>query len=118
MKVKYKDKEIELHYSLRIYMIYENIMGETPAKEDYMTLVTLMFATLVGTLQRNREPIDIDYQGFLDWIDDNGGIKLLMEFSRWFSDEAMKQMDLIGEPEELEKKETVLDKKLKKNLSQ
>ena len=117
MKVKFNGKEIELRYSLRIFIIYENLMDGSEIKDDYLSLITLLYSTLVATLQYKREPINIDYQSFIDWIDDNGGIGLITEFTKWFNAQSATQMNLIGQPEDKqdEKEESVLDRRLKKS---
>lgn len=96
MIVRYNNEDLELRYSLRIYIIYENIMETSDIKEDYTTLLTLLYSTLVATLQYHRKKIDMDYQDFLDWVDDNGGIKLVTDFSTWFSKQAAIQMDMVN----------------------
>ena len=101
MVVKYKGEDLELRYTLRIYLIYENIMGKAVETTDYSTMVTLLYATLVATLQYQRKQIDLPYQDFLDWIDENGGLVLISKFGKWFAEQVNIQAELIGEPEKL-----------------
>ena len=92
MKIKIKDHEIELKYTLRSFTIYEQLTGSGLNFSDINTIeqiVTLFFANVLGSLQKSRQPLDITYDDLWDYIDDNGGNKVITEFSEWF----VKQME-------------------------
>ena len=87
MKIKIKDHEIELKYTLRSFTIYEQLTGSGLNFSDINTIeqiVTLFFANVLGSLQKARQPLDITYDDLWDYIDDNGGNKVITEFSEWF----------------------------------
>ncbi len=109
MKVNIKDQELELHYSLRIYIIYENMTDKTIEPEDFYKMtnvITLLYATIVASLQYYRQPASLDWNDYMDWIDNQGGEKILLEFSQWFvkESEAQKSMEPILTDGNLKKK--------------
>ena len=56
MKIKFRDKELDLHYSNRMFIIYENIMGKGVSFEEqsYTAVITLLYGALIGTLKYNN----------------------------------------------------------------
>lgn len=66
MKITYKDKEYELKYSFRALMIYENITNKSFQPKSLTDLITLFYSMMISS---TMEPID--YNEFLDWLDDN-----------------------------------------------
>lgn len=88
MKINIKGKELELHYSLRILINYEEITGKSLDMTDFNSfsnLSKLFYAAVLASLQYNRMPLDVSWEDFLDFIDDNDGIKLMSEFGNWFA---------------------------------
>ena len=98
MKIKINEKEYDLHYSLRIYMIYENVANKALDNSNLKIsdLILLFYAAVVATLQYNKADL-ISYLEFLDYIDDNGGEQLITEFGDWFSGQLMAQSKLQQE---------------------
>lgn len=85
MKIKIKEQELELHYSLRIYMFYENIMGHSIDMQtisSYTSLVVLFYSAILATLQYEHKNLDITYDEYMDWLDSQHNI--LADFASWF----------------------------------
>ena len=85
MKIKIKEQELELHYSLRIYMFYENIMGHSIDMQtisSYTSLVVLFYSAILATLQYEHKNLDITYDEYMDWLDSQHNI--LADFATWF----------------------------------
>lgn len=85
MKIKIKEQELELHYSLRIYMFYENIMGHSIDMQtisSYTSLVVLFYSSILATLQYEHKNLDISYDEYMDWLDSQHNI--LSDFASWF----------------------------------
>ena len=83
MKVLIKDQEIELKYSFRSLIVYEEIMGETltvpqTLKEILVLFYSVILSSAKGSLQ------DFTWDNFIDWLDDNPG--KTVEFSNWLKD--------------------------------
>lgn len=102
MIVKIKDRDVELKYSLRSIMLYENIQKKSFAPETTTDVLVFMFCVLVGS----DKDLQLDFNEFLDMIDDNPN--LVVEFSNWLVAETTKNNQLSPDDEK---------KKLKKDKS-
>ena len=87
MKIKIKGKEFELHYSMRMYILYENIMGQSlNAATQGMTtsMVILMYCAILASIQYHKLNISISYDEFMDWLDDQNP-SVFTNFADWFT---------------------------------
>ena len=107
MKVNIKGKELELHYSMRIYMVYETLTGKSISfSETYCsTLISLFYSAILATMQYNRMNLDLDWDSYMDWLDEQKP-DILNEFSEWF-------IQCVGVNTDLELEEDNQDKKAK-----
>lgn len=88
MKITIKNKELELHYSMRMYILYENITGKSLSFENmssYTSLIVLFYCAIIATIQRNRIDMTISYDEFMDWLDEQNGATIMKDFSDWFT---------------------------------
>ena len=71
MKVNIKGKELDLHYSMRIYMVYETLTGKSISfSETYCsTLISLLYSAILATMQYKRMNLDLDWDSYMDWLD-------------------------------------------------
>lgn len=122
MKIKLNEKEYELRYSFRMMMIYEQIAGKTLDWQHLTTqdLVILFYATVIATLQYNKNSTPLKYEDFLNWIDDNGSDMLLVEFANWYAEAVTHQAELVNpeifkEGKKLTKAEKELEDKAKED---
>ena len=85
MKVNIKGKELDLHYSMRIYLIYETITGNTLSLKDgsYTVSVNLFYSAILASMQHYHLDLDFEYNEYLDWLDEQG-IDLIKKFIEWF----------------------------------
>ena len=85
MKVNIKGKELELHYSMRIYLIYETITGKTLSLEtgSYTVSVNLFYSAILASMQHANLDLNFEYDEYLDWLDTQG-MDLIKEFIEWF----------------------------------
>lgn len=85
MKVKIKGKTLDLHYSMRIYLIYETITGKTLSLQNgsYTVSVNLLYSTILATMQHKHLDLNFEYDEYLDWLDKQG-MDLIKEFIEWF----------------------------------
>lgn len=99
MKIKIDNKELELHYSFRMALMYEQIQNKSIDLVNLKLedIVILFFAAVVSTLQYNKIANTMKYEDFLNWIDDNGGEKILLEFTNWYGEQVRRQYDLMPE---------------------
>lgn len=77
MKITYKDKEIELKYSFRALMIYENVVNKSFSPQSLTDIITFFYCVAISNLKEDT----IDFDEFVDWLDDNPGI--LNDFTQW-----------------------------------
>lgn len=113
MKVKIEDKEYDLRYSIRQFIIYENIYNKSFEIIDlsrYENLVTMVYAVIKSTLKYHKVDFDYTLDTLIDYIEDNGSDKFLIDFANWFIKEHEKAISLVNvdatdeEKEEMSKK--------------
>ena len=85
MKVNIKGKELDLYYSMRIYLIYETITGKTLSLEtgSYTVSVNLFYSAILASMQHSNLDLNFEYDEYLDWLDTQG-MDLIKEFIEWF----------------------------------
>lgn len=98
MKIKIEDREVELRYSFRALMLYENIQKKSFAPETTTDVLVFMFCCILGS----AKDIHLDFNTFLDMLDENPN--LVIEFSNWLTDEINKTNTLSPEDDDDEKK--------------
>lgn len=79
MKITINEKEIELKYSFRALMMYENINGNTYNGGGLTEAITLFYCIVVTS----SKDYSLDYDNFIDWLDENQDT--LKEFFTWIS---------------------------------
>ena len=116
MKLKYNNKELELVYSFRANVYFEQIQNKNIdfANLNANDVITLFYCYFLASLQKAKEPT-VDMLTFLDIIDDNGGEKCISEFGAWLIKVMQAQYEVIGSMsnEEQSPKEEVKSKKKK-----
>lgn len=104
MTVKIGDREVELKYSFRSLMLYENIQKKSFAPESTTDVLVYMFCVILGS----AKDIDLDFNAFLDIVDETPS--LVIEFSNWLTGEINKQNMLSPEDDSEEKKKVKMNK--------
>ena len=106
MTVNFNNKKLDLHYSYEVSVIYENM---TQHSIDYDKMTTqdyeiLFYGVLLSTLRYNKiGKMIISFVDFKNWVDDNGGTKLFVEFIKWYVDTVKAEFEMLkNEIEELE----------------
>lgn len=79
MNITINNKNIELKYSIRALMMYENIKEETFSPSNITNIVTFMYCIIVSSAKNYSITLD----EVLDAIDENNG--LLKEFTEWLA---------------------------------
>lgn len=113
------DTEYELHYSFRIYIMYETITGHNLDFGNLNTtdLLVLLYSSVLATFQYNKVEHTMKYEDFMNMIDDCGGEYLLTSFANWFVKKMQQQAELLQtDNEEKEDKKKSL-KKTKKETT-
>lgn len=114
MKLKIGSEELELVYSFRSSIYFEQIAGHNLDfnKLSANDLITLFYSVFVASLQKAKKPV-ITMIDFMDIVDDNGGEKCLVDFSNWYIDIIKAQYELLTEEKEEKEKPTKISKKKK-----
>ena len=114
MTITIKDLTIDLKYSMRMYIIYENITDE-PVDYSKMNsmrvLSTLFYSTIISTLQANKQSLDMNFDEYMDWLDENNGVNILSEYATWLSKQLEVQFEL--DPQKQKKSDNKKSKKAK-----
>lgn len=116
MKVKIQDKEFDLVYSMRSHIIYENIAGETLDFENFTsmkTVSTFLLACIYAAAQKQEITLNLTYNEYMDWLDENGGYSLLNDFAVWLAEQISAQYNILPKTEEDNKKTKTLKTKKK-----
>ena len=98
MKIKIKDYEFELRYSMRMFINYEAIMKKSLEPDDlknYTNFIALFFSCIISSAQYHKIQLNISYEDFINWVDDNGGEVKLLEFGKWYMEAAQANAILI-----------------------
>ena len=101
IKLIIDDKEYDLHYSFRIYIIFEAITGHNLDFEHLSTtnLFILFYSAILATLQYHKIDNSILFEDMLDLVDENGGDFLMSVFATWFIAQMKKQAELMQQNE-------------------
>lgn len=116
MKIKINGEYLELVYSFRSAIYFEQITGHNIDFSNLTgnDLITLFYTVVIASLQKTKKEV-IDMVSFLDVVDENGGDKCFMEFAKWYAEVIRVQFEILNSTEdEGEKKEIKGKKKTKK----
>jgi len=80
MKITIKDKEIELKYTMRSMLMYENITEKTFSPNTMTDIITYMYCVVLSS----AKDYSISYDEFIDYLDEN--VDVVNEFSQWLID--------------------------------
>lgn len=92
MKITIKDKEIELRYTIRSMMIYENIMGKSFSPDGLSEIIIYFYSTVLAS----SKDTSISYDDFIDWFDQNP--EALNDFSEWLNSNVKVLGDIRKKP--------------------
>ena len=97
MKIKIDNREIELKYSFRSLMSYENIQNKTFAPQLMTDILVFFYCTIHGS---DRD-VKLSWDDYVDMIDANP--QLVTDFCEWLTNELNK--DSLLESKDVEKEE-------------
>ena len=114
MKLNINGEELELVYSFRSNIYFEQITGHAVdfSKLNSNDLITLFYSIVIASLQKAKKPT-ISMVDFLDVVDDNQGEKCILEFSNWYVKEIQAQYEIMESTDE-KKDESPIKKGKKK----
>ena len=111
MKIKINNEEIELVYSFRSAVYFEQIAGHNLdfTKMSQNDLIILFYCVVIASLQKAKKPV-ITMLDFMDAIDENYGEKCIIDFSNWYVQTITAQYEVLNSMDD-EKKQTNTGKK-------
>lgn len=93
MKINIKGKDVELKYSFRALMMYENIKNESFAPKNLTDVIIFMLCVIMSS----DKTMQLTFDELIDTIDNKP--ELLEEFSTWLTNEITKQNMLAQDNE-------------------
>lgn len=106
MKVRIKEQEITLKYSLRALFQYENITGQSFNPKTLQDFCTFFYCVLCSS----NKDLDLTFDEFIDEVIDPQP-EMLNQFAEWLSKTMQKNTFLSGQAAQSQEKETKGNKK-------
>ena len=82
MKLTIKDKEIELKYSIRSLIMFENMAEKSFAPETLTDIITFMYCVVVSS----SGDYSLKFDDFIDFLDENPDA--IKDFGDWLQSSA------------------------------
>lgn len=98
MKVRIKEQEVELRYSMRALFTYERISGQTFNPKTLEDFCTFFYCVLVSS----NKDLDLTFDDFIDEVIDPQP-ELMNQFAEWLSKTMQKNNFLSGAAQSQEK---------------
>lgn len=112
MNLKFNNEDLELKYSFRVNVYFEQIQGHGIDFTNINSndLITLFYCVFVATLQKEKKPV-VSMIDFLDIVDENGGEKCILDFTNWYLETMKAQYGVLDIGEDDKKKPKTTGKK-------
>lgn len=88
MNIKIKNKKIELKYSIRAMIMYENMTEKSFAPQTMTDIITFMYCVVVSS----AKDYSLKFDDFLDFLDDNPDT--IDKFADWLQGNTNNNTDL------------------------
>ncbi len=98
MKVRIKEQEVNLRYSMRSLFMYENITGQSFNPKTLQDFCTFFYCVLVSS----NKDIGLTFDDFIDEVIDPNP-QVMNEFAEWLSKTMQKNNFLAGAAQSQEK---------------
>lgn len=98
MKVRIKEQEVELRYSMRSLFMYENITGASFNPKSLQDFCTFFYCVVCSS----NKDLDLTFDDFIDEVIDPQP-ELMNQFAEWLSKTMQKNNFLAGAAQSQEK---------------
>lgn len=98
MKVRIKEQEVELRYSMRSLFMYENITGASFNPKSLQDFCTFFYCVVCSS----NKDLDLTFDDFIDEVIDPQP-ELMNQFAEWLSTTMQKNSFLSGAAQSQEK---------------
>lgn len=117
MKVNIKNHDLELSFTIRMQINYEQKFNK-PIDYEHINNIDIatgaFWACVNATFEKQKIDETISLDDFKDWIDDNGGLFMVNKFGIWVTKKLNEQWQFINEQDkENEEKPKSKSKKVK-----
>lgn len=85
MKVTINEKEIELKYTLRAMMMYENVVNGNINPQSLTDMITLMYCITVCS----AKDYNLSFEDFIDYVDEHP--EFMTDFTKWVEETVTNQ---------------------------
>lgn len=110
MKLHINDKDVELRWSFRSLLLFENIMQKSFEPKGLTDIITYMYCVIVSS----DKDLNFTYDDFLLYLDEHP--YLIKEFTEWLQKAVEKNNSLmLKNTDESDKKKATKVKKNTKN---
>lgn len=117
MKININNHELELLFSIRMMINYEQKFNKPIDFEhinDIDICIGAFWACVNASLEKQKIDEVVKLDDFKDWIDDNGGIFTTNKFGLWVTKKLQEQWEYINEQDKKEEEEKPKSSKPKK----
>lgn len=90
MEITINEKKVNLKYSFRAMMIYENITNKSFNPKGISDVVVFFYSVVLASTKDTSYSFD----SFIDWLDDNPGA--INDFSMWLTEVFTAQAALVN----------------------
>lgn len=115
MKVNIKNTELELNYTSRMFIHYEDMTDESYDPNNMNTTkkqMILFLCCILGSIEKQKLNISFSWDEFMDFLDDNNDYMILINFANWLNEEQNARYAQL--PKEEEKDDMPVQKSRKK----
>lgn len=98
MKININNQDIELKYSFRAYLIYENVTNQSFSPTNMTSFITMFYCSIMAS----NSDLQLDFEEFMDWLDTNPD--KLSEYTEWLASNLKKTNDLKSKQTKPKKK--------------
>lgn len=88
MKIKIGKKNIELKYTIRAMIMYENMAQKSFNPQTLTDIITFMYCIIVSS----SKDYSFKFDQFIDYLDEHP--EIMTEFSEWITSNANTNSDL------------------------
>lgn len=110
MKLHINDKDVELRWSFRSLLLFENIMQKSFQPKGLTDIITYMYCVIISS----DKDLNLTYDDFLYYLDEHPNV--ITDFSVWLQAAVEKNNSLmLNKVSEADKKKASRIKKSSKN---
>lgn len=103
MNIKIKNINLELQYTSRAFIHFEDMTGNSYDPNNMIgtkNQVIMFLCFILGSIEKQKLNITFTWDEYLDFLDDNNDYMILIEFANWFNNESNARYAQLPKEEE------------------